>query len=229
MQIFFAWCLPCLLLIPGLRDTGVHYAEKRLRCAFKTDTNASVLILDTLLLLVLPGVITVISIAMGLSAMKNQRNRVWSVESLSQISILSMSQFDPRRSSAISIKRFHKEEAAMFFLFTAIFLRITIGYIIAVTAGASQNNIPADALIVLDSLVLFTYCLDPLFYCVIHDKFKTEVCDILHCSKEEEEVQRINVQTPSERAFVVDFSNYGQRNRAFSTVDATRGVRPTFY
>ncbi len=75
MQIFFCYAMPILLVLPGLRDTGVHYSDKRLGCLFEEESNISVIVLDTIIFLILPGFITIASLIMAFNFVKKQRNR----------------------------------------------------------------------------------------------------------------------------------------------------------
>ena len=181
MQLFFCYAMPVLLLIPGLRYHEVLYSVERLRCVFESKSNFGVMVLDAVLLVILPGFMTIVSLTIAFSFIKKQQNRVWSREN--QCGPVDFN----RRLSGLSMLRFQKDEVPFFYSFSAIFARTLIGYVLLLTATATQNKWTSDVLIVLDGIALMTLCLDPIIYLLTQELFRTAFLDILSCRSEDED------------------------------------------
>ncbi len=150
---------------------------------------------------------------------------MWSHENLVEMGVVDHN----RRPSMLTMVKFHKEEVPAFYTFAVIFLRAFIGYVLHLIGHMTQLKLAADLLLILDTVVYVTCCLDPVIFLATQRIFREAFMDIICCVKEEADVEAPE-RTESQHSVVVDFSApRPQRNRAFSMAAATHGVRPAFY
>ncbi len=124
---------------------------------------------------------TIASLILAFYHIKQQRTKVSAQKTIIESGVVDYN----RRSSTVSIGKFHEDELPTLFSFTGIFLRTLLGYILLLSATATQEDGSPDVLCVMDSIAFISCCVDPMIYLATQEKFRHAFMEVLCCVKAE--------------------------------------------